>query len=322
LPGLSFFHKDWEIACDNTRTCRAAGYQTDEDELPVSVLLTRMAGPKQAVTGQVMIGNYDDEGSPKKPPKNNQLTLKINGKDYGKVQLKQDSLVADLSQEQVTALVSALSGKSVIEWSAEESKWHLSDKGAAAVLLKMDEFQGRLGTTGALIKKGSQSEDKVLPALPMPVLVAAKVPAQKSSVGTQDLADALRATTSQGDCDMLFDKTAGEAQILTFPLNGKKHLASTLCWRAAYNEGYGYWLINGNKPYDPVLIVASGSDYADGVISSALKGRGLGDCWSSDSWVWNGSQFVHTESATTGMCKLVAPGGAWTLPIIASEVSK
>ncbi len=25
--GLAFTHHDWELACDNTRTCRAAGYQ-------------------------------------------------------------------------------------------------------------------------------------------------------------------------------------------------------------------------------------------------------------------------------------------------------
>jgi hypothetical protein len=25
LPSTTFSHKDWELACDNTRTCRAAG---------------------------------------------------------------------------------------------------------------------------------------------------------------------------------------------------------------------------------------------------------------------------------------------------------
>ncbi len=39
--GVNFTHHDWELACDNTRTCRAAGYQSDDDQLPVSVLLTR-----------------------------------------------------------------------------------------------------------------------------------------------------------------------------------------------------------------------------------------------------------------------------------------
>jgi hypothetical protein len=32
-----FVHHDWEIACDNTRTCRAAGYQADDAERGVSI---------------------------------------------------------------------------------------------------------------------------------------------------------------------------------------------------------------------------------------------------------------------------------------------
>ena len=31
LQGLYFQHQDWELACDNTGICRAAGYQTDDD---------------------------------------------------------------------------------------------------------------------------------------------------------------------------------------------------------------------------------------------------------------------------------------------------
>ncbi len=38
IQGLHFLHKDWEISCDNTGTCRAAGYQSDQDiDQPVSV---------------------------------------------------------------------------------------------------------------------------------------------------------------------------------------------------------------------------------------------------------------------------------------------
>ena len=52
LQGLYFQHQDWELACDNTGTCRAAGYQSDDDfEQPISMLLTRQAGAKSAVQG-------------------------------------------------------------------------------------------------------------------------------------------------------------------------------------------------------------------------------------------------------------------------------
>ena len=29
-PGVEFEHNDWSLACDNTRTCRAAGYSPEE----------------------------------------------------------------------------------------------------------------------------------------------------------------------------------------------------------------------------------------------------------------------------------------------------
>ena len=43
--GVKFWHKDWELACDNTGICRAAGYHEDRADLPVSVLVTRRPGP-------------------------------------------------------------------------------------------------------------------------------------------------------------------------------------------------------------------------------------------------------------------------------------
>ncbi|MFN7751806.1 MAG: DUF1176 domain-containing protein, partial [Pseudomonadota bacterium] len=39
--GFHFSHKDWEVACDNTGTCRAAGYHEDSSEARVSALVTR-----------------------------------------------------------------------------------------------------------------------------------------------------------------------------------------------------------------------------------------------------------------------------------------
>lgn len=56
IQGLHFSHKDWEIACDNTGTCRAAGYQSDQDiDQPVSVLLERAAGANSSIKAQVQI---------------------------------------------------------------------------------------------------------------------------------------------------------------------------------------------------------------------------------------------------------------------------
>lgn len=319
-PGISFQHKDWELACDNTRTCRAAGYQADGGDPAVSVLLTRMAGPNQPVTGQVMIGSYEEDDLGDLPDKF-RVKLSINGKDMGFVQIGKDSLVANLSPAQVNALLASLRRSSMIEFSAGEFVWTLSDNGATAVLLKMDEFQGRIGTTGALIRKGKQSEGSVLKAVPIPVIMQpspVKIRQGDSQIlKDKTLLNELMATVGEdGDCTGLQEGTVELAD----RLSDNKLLVTTECWLAAYNAGSGYWIINEKPPYTPELISTSASDYGAGNISSSQKGRGLGDCWSKEEWSWDGRQFIQTESSTTGMCKLVAAGGAWTLPTITMKV--
>lgn len=323
--GLAFSHHDWELVCDNTRTCRAAGYQSDQDELPVSVLLTRKAGPNEPVTGELMIGNYDNEALIESLPSVLKLSMRINERRLGQVLVRIESLVAKLSPDQVTALTTALARDSNVEWVAGDHVWHLSDKGAAAVLLKMDEFQGRLGTKGALIKKGARGEDAVLRPLPLPVVVRA--PFAKPVAGDSQLAanvalrKSLEAKLKVDDyCPDLTEQDSGRPEIEIARLNDSKLLVSAQCWSGAYNVGYGYWMVDAKPPFDAVLVTTSASEYSEGIISASHKGRGLGDCWSSDAWTWDGTHFVHTDSSSTGMCKLIAPGGAWSLPRIITDV--
>jgi hypothetical protein len=325
--GVNFWHDDWELVCDNTGTCRAAGYQSDDDESAVSVLLTRKAGPRQPVTAELMIGNYSDEDTLAEFPSVFKLSMRINGQDLGQVSMHKDSPVANLSARQTGALLASLARTSAIEWRAGEHRWRLSDKGAAAVLLKMDDFQGRLGTPGALIRKGTLSEDKVLPPLPAPVVLAGKVskprPGDEALAGkmANALRKSLRATVKEDDCPDLLEGGHGkDEELFVNRLTDTKLLVSTQCWAAAYNTGDGYWVVDATPPYHAVLVTVSGSDYSDGSISGSQKGRGLADCMGLDTWTWDGTRFVHTDESTTGMCKMIAPGGAWSLPTLVTDV--
>lgn len=324
--GLSFTHNDWEIACDNTRTCRAAGYQRDGEDPPVSVLFTREAGAGKAVTGKVMLGSYDgDAAAP-----TSDLLLRIGDKDLGKVALAKGEVQGDLSSAQVEALLAALRRDSAIVFVAGAQRWTLSDQGASAVLLKMDEFQGRLGTTGALVRKGEGDESKVLPAVPVPVLVVppqpATTPADLALATDAALRKAVLATVKKDDCSPPSgegeDEDEEDGQLTVARLSANKLLVSLQCWMAAYNEGGGYWVVDDKPPYAATLVTTMGSDYSNGQISAAQKGRGLGDCWSTNRWSWDGKAFVHTAAATTGQCKLVAAGGAWELPTIVTTVKQ
>ncbi len=324
----SFQHGDWELTCDNTRTCRADGYQSEDDANPVSVLLTRAAGPDQKVKGELTLGEpdgEDDEDASRHAPASFAAAMTIDGKPLGSVRISTETMQGTLSEPQVQALLAALTRKSSPAWSAHGTTWRLSGVGAAAVLLKMDDYQGRVGTRGALIRKGPASEERVLPALPAPVVVAVKPLDQATHETPLPPADlkrlraALLATVKSDDCD-LPGETPDEAPIAIARLDAHHQLVEMLCWRGAYQEGNGYWVTALAPPWQPVLVTAAGSEYADGEISASFKGRGLGDCWSNETWAWDGRRFIHTGDATTGLCRMVTLGGTWDLPTLVTDV--
>lgn len=69
----------------------------------------------------------------------------------------------------------------------------------------------------------------------------------------------------------------------------------------------------------PSLVSTNATKITGNTVESQQPGRDIGDCWSADQWTWDGRSFIHTSSSTTGMCKLVAAGGAWTLPTIVTS---
>ncbi|PPV06172.1 regulatory protein rpfI [Xanthomonas bromi] len=319
---VDFTHDDWIIACDNTRTCRAAGYQPDEGEhLPVSVLLTRKAGAGEAVTAELMLGQYDEVKLPAS------LSLQIDRHNQGKLSLDSKHGTASLSSAQVAALLAALPRSSTIVAVGNDGRrWQLSDKGASAVLLKMDEFQGRLNTRGALVRKGNRDESAVLPPLPVPQVHEAKLVAAQAGdarLGTLPaLYQALRATLSADDECKGLDTSEASKPLTITRLSSDKLLVSTGCWMGAYNVGTGLWVINARAPFAPTLVTLQASDLDGSTILASHKGRGLGDCYSQARWTWDGRRFVQTSKSTSGLCRLVAAGGAWELPTIVADVTK
>lgn len=317
-PGLSFSHQDWELACDNTGTCRAVGYPKDTGAYGAALLLTRPAGPHAPVSGQLMPKHYELEEVP------GRLQLSIDGTDLGEVVMgRQDH--AELTGDQVQALLRALLRDTEIVAidAAQGLRMPLSDAGATAVLLKMDEVQGRLGTPGALVRRGDRNEAGVPAAHPIPIVRIPALSAPRpgdAAVGEDPALRTALARTKGEHCDRINDEEALDTPIMIERLDDTHLLASGLCWRGAYNEGYGYWVVRDSAPYAAQLVTDSGSDHADGVVHASHKGRGLGDCWSSQAWAWNGSGFVAVEQSTTGMCRLMAPGGAWRLPTLVTTL--
>lgn len=291
---LTFTHDDWEIACDNTRSCRVAGYHAGTSDgsvpLPVSVLLTRAAGPYEPVQGKLQIGLPEEHQADADWLHEVSLTMRINGEPAGKVVFNRNESAFDLTPQQTALLIASLTRPSKIHWSDGKHIWELSDQGAAAVLLKMDEFQGRLDTPGALMRKGARDERSVLPSLPPPLVQAAAVPADDSMRLSRSSLKAIRVavTASMQDC---IDPLLGQprSELVVRRLSATKLLASTNCGTTAYNDGDAYWTINAKPPYSPVLVSDYASFYDKGVIRTSLK--------------------LHSSG-----------GGAWSLPVLVTTV--
>ncbi|MBN3063432.1 DUF1176 domain-containing protein [Pectobacterium aquaticum] len=322
----TFFHKDWEVVCDNTLTCRAAGYSPEEKytgeegDIPgVSLLLTRHAGQNTPITADVILAEVYQA-----IPKSTTLTLTIDGVDKGQLISTGDNLW-QLNETQIPLVLQALKGSGKVAFHHNDIVSELSGAGAYAVLLKMDEKQGRIGTTDAITKKGNKSSE--LSAVTAPVIYAAATKQEPS----RNLTDAEQAaiqktllkTLKADDCDSFPPQDYQKAEpIERIPLNDSMSLLSTLCWRAAYNEGYAYWVIDNAMQTQPQLVTPSGTGYENGEITSVQKGRGLADCMSDDAWTWDGKAFQLSRMSITGSCRMIRLGGTWDLPYWTTIVVK
>jgi hypothetical protein len=77
----TFNHKDWEVVCDNTLTCRAAGY-SKEEEASGSVLLVRKAGANAPLVVDVVLAEMESDETAPQP----KLVLWIDDKEIGEVE--------------------------------------------------------------------------------------------------------------------------------------------------------------------------------------------------------------------------------------------
>ena len=318
--GSYFEHKDWEIACDNTGTCRAAGYQAGDEAQAISLLLVRDAGADAAVSGEIAVTdlNWDD-----KAPQPLKGSLYRNDKNLGEITLSGDDVApkARLSPVQSEAVSKAVIGSDKITFRTDKTTWTLSNEGATAVLLKMDDYQGRVGTPSALVKRGSDKKTIPAPAA-KPVIHAAAVPDTPPRVLKAGDAEysALRHLFAEKAGDECPDISESENNITLYPLDSSRILAETSCWAAAYNSANYYAILSPDlKTIAATVDIEDGYDYSDGTIESGGRGRGLGDCFSLARHTWDGKRFVTTYSAGSGQCKGF-PGGAWELPTRVSTI--
>ena len=315
-------YQDWDLVCDNTGTCRMAGYQ-DESSDPVSILFTRAAGENAAVEGKLTILPFGE--ADRDVQVGQDIEIWLNGKSLGKVKHISDDAPDKLTEEQTKALLSGLKKESEIRLTYGKTTLKVSDKGAAAAMLKMDEFQQRLNTPSALIRQG-QEKHAVLAPQAAPKVEAVSVNNRKTielKRGEKQFNHVLALLRKAHDGCV--DEDLESQDITIYPLTQNKVLAEALCFKGAY-QSTNYYAVLDDKLSKVEQVLAeqyneAGYDKKQGYafVRGSYKGRALGDCWAGQDAVWNGKIFIRTSEWTTGSCKGL-PGGTWQLPTFVSDI--
>ena len=315
-------YQDWDLVCDNTGTCRMAGYQ-DESSDPVSILFTRAAGENAAVEGKFTILPFGE--ADRDVQVGQDIEIWLNGKSLGKVKHISDDAPDKLTEEQTKALLSGLKKESEIRLTYGKTTLKVSDKGAAAAMLKMDEFQQRLNTPSALIRQGQEKHAVLAPKVE-PQIDAVSVKNRKTielKLGEKQYDNVLALLRKAHDGCV--DEDLESQDITIYPLTHNKVLAEALCFKGAY-QGTNYYAVLDDKLSKVEQVLAeqyneAGYDEKQGYafVRGSYKGRALGDCLAGQDAVWNGKIFIRTSEWTTGSCKGL-PGGTWQLPIFVSHV--
>lgn len=298
--------RDWIVGCDNVKDCEAQALMVDGEEVPVIVTVTRRAGPG----GQTGIIIPVDAS---RPP----IAVLVDGK----------RLPQRLRIEDHAIRFGAIASDALLPVLLKGDQMELIDiqgivvgraslSGMAAALLYADEQQGRTGTVTASLRKGTQPATDVPPRVAPPVItiptVTRTAPPDKLSPAS---IETLRKTN---DCDV-DRESMGRGEVWK-RIDEKRSLLLLSCGAGAYNfasmafvvtsEGKRKGLDAAYAKFDhqpankgQPRLVNAGWDEAEGILSTHNKGRGIGDCGSSERYAWDGERFRMIEQRTMTECR-------------------
>lgn len=313
--------RDWIAGCDNLRGCTALSLPAETASNIGFLKLERSAEPAGAVALSLRL-----RGEQLKAPLDVQLLLDgapFSAKGRSLPGRRDDGETATvlLSGADTEALIAAARKATRLTAKLAGKTYDISLAGSVAAMLWIDEQQGRLGGTSALIRKGPATTVPAAPALPVITARAtAGFPAPDAKT-TKAIAVALRKHLKQLDPDLCDD--SGDADTSSdnvWSLDASTKLVGLLCSRGAYNVTTGFWSVTGTDVAkarkvafpqpggnsDNLLINAS-FDPTTGQVGFFGKARGIGDCGSAGNYAWTGSGFILTTFSEMPECRGVSP---------------
>lgn len=296
---------DWAVACDNLHACEATSLMPEDlSGDPSQVSIAREGGPTGALAVEIT-PNADYRGN---------YRIEVDGELVSSGTLAGPNLV--VRGAAAGQLVDAMLKGQMVMTRAGDGKVlsQTSLKGISASLRYFDAGQGRAGTMTALVAKGPRPATAVPAAPPAPRVTFVR-PTGKPAAFSAALRSAMG---KQSDCDSVYEGGEGEKpKVETWALGGGKTLALIPCGSGAYNFSSVPYVIENGKAvvarFDQVpgwteaegiaTLVNADFDPAKAELGSYMKGRGIGDCGSSETYVWDGAMFRLVEARAMGECR-------------------
>lgn len=312
--------KDWVVACDNTAACEAAGAAEDQDT--VRFRLRHGAGPEGALSlriesaGPLALDEMRLDGQ----------RLMLDERHWHSAQEDGGSGLINTDGDSVRAFLDAVRNGHRLTFGGDEPAPWGSLSGLSAALLLIDETQGRLGTTTALLRRGPQPASRVPTAHAPPLLrAAAPMPEALSEADQRRLIAAVRqAQAGPMAAQGCFVEAEG-AYDQAIALTDTEALVFIECWRGAYQSSSLLFRTLAAAPAraQPLVLplpdsmeggqnvdafTSAGYVPERGLLSHFAKGRGLADCGESAAWIFDGKDFQLASYTRLGVCRGGNPG--------------
>ncbi len=331
--------RDWIVACDNTRTCRAFGMPKQDtmigvalridrggaaDAQPViSIVLDRDTG---GTTGLRLSASVDGGAATDiivgRGASQDEETITVTDRALA------ERLIADIRRGQSLRVTVHPAGNQ------QEPPDPISLDGAMAALLWMDEQQGRIGSRGALARPGDGRARPPLPTEPPRAAAERRLPNQGDVARRLE---AVRAPVLAAFRALPTDTCEDEDNpaIAAHRLAERLLLVAVQCWRGAYQSSDIHFLVSEGavpqvrpasfprprkpspdarpEPHDDAILTTSDVDAATGRVAHFAKGRGIGDCGEVAEWQWDGERFRPVRFDVMPTCRGLTPPNWFSL---------
>lgn len=299
-PGSVEIYRDWTVGCDNGRACQAVGLMPPENYEAATMAVKR--GAEAEARPEIWITARDQQP----------VAVAVDGRRFALSAVQSEYETTYRPAEAAAFLDAIVSGKraALLDKAGKEVA-AVSIAGASAALLYMDDKQGRVGTATALLRKGAKPASEV-PAPPaLPVIAGAPASAKSPRMLS---AKEVTAARSESACEKPEDEGEPEASRLD-----DRHslvLVPLRCGSGAYNFLSVAMIVDESGKAAPAQfdtedggegeanwVYNSGWDAKERRLGTYFKGRGIGDCGTTQSYAWDGTRFRLVEQSEMGECR-------------------